>query len=431
MENDPGTTENLKIASGNNQQNEHSKPSIREEASTLLPTHFGDLQVRVFSNGQDTESIAIVSTALDPQSDVAVRVHSACLTAEVLGSMKCDCKSQLDYALQYIADNQGMVIYLPQEGRGVGLVNKIRAYALQEQGMDTVDANRALGLPDDARDYSDAAIILSDLGVKKIRLLTNNPAKVSALKALGIDVVERIPLPLMANKHSSGYLNTKRKRMGHLLEIGDESETVEALSQQSLRPIVHVNFALDREGNAASESGKPVSLSCKQDWQRVHELREYYSAVVVGARTWKFDKPQLTVRQEYLGREPHRQPERVIFSGGTACNVQPDGRRTFVIGSSKSSDDVVRIEARNHNVKSPLQALRLHGIESVLVEGGLTLIRSFIREEQIDQLTIYVCADSGEQAAKAIAIALPELVQDNLQFEKFGEGILVSCEAMP
>ena len=332
--------------------------------------------------------------------------------------------------MQYIADHKGLVIYLPQEGRGVGLVNKIKAYALQEKGMDTVDANRALGLPDDARDYHDAAFILHDLGIQKIRLLTNNPTKISALKDLGIDVCERIPLPLMANKHSSGYLNTKRKRMGHLLDIVDETESVETHTKESLRPIVHVNFALDRNGRTATGTGQPIELSCEQDWQRVHELREYYSAVGVGARTWNFDQPQLTARCERLGREPHRQPDKIIFSGSTACKFEADERRTFVIGSIHTDADVISIEARDHGVQSSLNALYLHGIRSVLIEGGLTLIRSFIREGQIDQLTVYVRVKSKKQAARAIHIALPKLVLDNMHFEKFGEGILVSCEAL-
>ena len=192
---------------------------MKKEASTNLPTRFGDFLVNIYTAEGGQECLAIIAGRINTEAKVAVRVHSACLTAEVLSSLKCDCKSQLDYALNYISEAGGVVLYLPQEGRGVGLINKIRAYSLQEKGYDTVDANRALGLPDDARTYNDAAAILSDLGINKVRLITNNPSKVSALMALGIDVCERIPLPLMANKHSTDYLETKRKRMGHLIEI--------------------------------------------------------------------------------------------------------------------------------------------------------------------------------------------------------------------
>jgi 3,4-dihydroxy 2-butanone 4-phosphate synthase/GTP cyclohydrolase II len=192
---------------------------MKKEASTNLPTRFGDFLVNIYTAEGGQECLAIIAGRINTEAKVAVRVHSACLTAEVLSSLKCDCKSQLDYALNYISEAGGVVLYLPQEGRGVGLINKIRAYSLQEKGYDTVDANRALGLPDDARTYNDAAAILSDLGINKVRLITNNPSKVSALMALGIDVCERIPLPLMSNKHSTDYLETKRKRMGHLIEI--------------------------------------------------------------------------------------------------------------------------------------------------------------------------------------------------------------------
>jgi len=231
---------------------------VTEEASSLLPTRFGSMLVRVYTNEQGAESMAIISGTLDANSAVPIRVHSACLTAEVLGSMKCDCKSQLDYALQYIADHGGLVIYLPQEGRGVGLVNKIRAYALQEQGLDTVDANRALGLPDDAREYHDAASILDQLGIRKIRLLTNNPLKVTELQALGVEVTERIPMPLMANKYSLAYLSTKRSRMGHLFEMEEAGGAPEIPPVDISRPVVHVNFAIDENGRTANDTGNPL-----------------------------------------------------------------------------------------------------------------------------------------------------------------------------
>lgn len=150
------------------------------------------------------------------RADVPVRVHDECLTSEVLGSLKCDCREQLDHSLRYIRDNApGVVIYLRQEGRGIGLANKIAAYALQEQGHDTVDANRLLGLPDDARRYEAAAGILSDLGVRSVQLMTNNPRKITKLRELGVEVTARIPVLIAANAHNAGYLAAKVERMGH------------------------------------------------------------------------------------------------------------------------------------------------------------------------------------------------------------------------
>lgn len=412
--------------SGKNSDSVEPISWVREEASSSLPTRFGNMQVKVYTNPDGQESMAIISGNPNAGLPVPVRVHSACLTAEVLSSMKCDCKSQLDYALQYIADNDGVVIYLPQEGRGIGLVNKIRAYALQEQGLDTVDANRALGLPDDARHYRDAAHILNDLGIKSIRLMTNNPLKASELTSLGIEVNERVPLPMMANEHSIAYLNTKQARMGHVYGVTDHFGEADIAPETPSRPIVHVNFALDKDGKTAQDCGQALALSCGQDWRRVHELREHYSAVVVGARTWQLDKPCLTARQQRLGRVPRRQPDRVIFAGQHACDFEADERRTFIVGNAEVMPGAIHIDSLDHSLDKPLHALQSHGISSILVEGGLTLLHSFIRERKIDQLTIYVRTEIKETAADAICKALPGLPQNTLQFERFGKGILAS-----
>lgn len=186
-------------------------------AETLLPTTRGGYRVRAYRDPKDnSEPVALIVGDVKGLSAVPVRVHDECLTSEVLGSMKCDCRDQLDHALCYIRDHgPGVVIYLRQEGRGIGLANKIAAYALQEKGHDTVDANRLLGLPDDARRYEAAAGILTDLGVKSIRLMTNNPRKVRKLTALGINILDRIPSIMPSNTHNAGYLEAKSARMGH------------------------------------------------------------------------------------------------------------------------------------------------------------------------------------------------------------------------
>ncbi|MEL6346174.1 MAG: GTP cyclohydrolase II [Myxococcota bacterium] len=188
-------------------------------AETRLPTTRGAYRVRAYRNLEDgTEPLAIVYGDVRGLSDVPVRVHDECLTSEVLGSLKCDCREQLDYALKYIRDNQpGVVLYMRQEGRGIGLANKIAAYALQEEGHDTVDANRLLGLPDDARRYGAAANMLGDLGIRSVRLMTNNPRKVSRLEALGVVITDRIPVLIEPNDFNVGYLEAKAHRMGHVL----------------------------------------------------------------------------------------------------------------------------------------------------------------------------------------------------------------------
>lgn len=190
-------------------------------AETPLPTQHGEFTVIAFRlPGEVEEHMAIIrnQAGVVGGQKVFVRVHSECFTSEVLGSLKCDCREQLESALATIARRgRGVVIYLRQEGRGIGLVNKLRAYALQAQGHDTVDANRLLGLPDDTRRYDAAAAILKYLGVESVVLMTNNPLKIEGLRALGVEVAERLPVFVPANEHSSGYLETKRIRMGHLL----------------------------------------------------------------------------------------------------------------------------------------------------------------------------------------------------------------------
>jgi GTP cyclohydrolase II len=190
-------------------------------AQAGLPTHSGEFTVAVFEvDGTPGEVAALMRGPLHGEATPLVRMHSECLTGDVLGSMRCDCGQQLSAALALIArEPSGVLLYLPQEGRGIGLANKIRAYALQDQGMDTVDANLALGLPVDRRDYAAAAAILRALGLSQVRLLTNNPLKSAALERNGVRVVERVPLSMPPNAVNRHYLRTKADRMGHLLTV--------------------------------------------------------------------------------------------------------------------------------------------------------------------------------------------------------------------
>ncbi|HVY47343.1 MAG TPA: GTP cyclohydrolase II [Minicystis sp.] len=205
------------------------RPQLDIVAQAPVPTRFGTFHMMVFHWGSGTtdhglspDHVALVMGELAGARGALVRVHSECLTSEVFGSLKCDCKGQLEAAQAEIARRgQGAVIYLRQEGRGIGLPNKIRAYELQARGHDTVDANRLLGLPDDARDYAPAAAMLEHLGVGSIRLLTNNPAKVKGLRAHGVIVEERAPVLVGTNPFSAPYLEAKRVRMGHKLPSRD------------------------------------------------------------------------------------------------------------------------------------------------------------------------------------------------------------------
>jgi GTP cyclohydrolase II len=203
-----------------------SSNGISRLAEASLPTRWGEFRVVAFLvDGQRDETLALLRGDLASTAAPLVRLHSECLTGEALGSIRCDCGDQLAASLARIAEvGCGALLYLRQEGRGIGLVNKLRAYALQDGGLDTVDANLALGLPVDARDYTPAAAILRHLGVARVRLLTNNPAKQHALEENGIEVVERIPVEATPNPTNTRYLLTKAARMGHALSWGESLE---------------------------------------------------------------------------------------------------------------------------------------------------------------------------------------------------------------
>lgn len=198
---------------------QHDRLVIRETV-TQLPTQFGDFQIYAYRHTLDnSEHVAIVKGDLSHQDEpVMVRMHSECLTGDALGSLRCDCRMQLQAALKMIESaGKGVVVYLRQEGRGIGLINKLKAYSLQDMGLDTVEANERLGFPADLRNYGMGAQMLMDLGIHKIRLITNNPRKIAGLKGYGLEVVDRVPLLIEATDHNSNYLATKAEKLGHML----------------------------------------------------------------------------------------------------------------------------------------------------------------------------------------------------------------------
>jgi 3,4-dihydroxy 2-butanone 4-phosphate synthase/GTP cyclohydrolase II len=191
---------------------------LKRVVVSALPTRAGRFDIYGYESPSGIEHVALVCGGLPPRQPALVRVHSECLTGEAFGSLRCDCRAQLDLALDAItAQASGILVYLRgHEGRGVGLINKLRAYALQDLGHNTVRANRELGLPADDRDYGDAAAILRDLGVQTLRLMTNNPAKIRGLTAAGLTVVERVPIVAAATAENAAYLRTKEEELGHL-----------------------------------------------------------------------------------------------------------------------------------------------------------------------------------------------------------------------
>jgi 3,4-dihydroxy 2-butanone 4-phosphate synthase/GTP cyclohydrolase II len=199
---------------------------VHRVAETKLPTKYGEFAAIAYRSDIDPdEHLALVLGDISTEEPVLVRVHSECLTGDVFGSLRCDCGEQVALAMQSIADERrGVFLYMRQEGRGIGFHNKMRAYALQDKGLDTVEANLSLGFPSDLRDYGIGAQILADLGLHQIRLLTNNPKKVIGLEGYGLKVVETLPIIATPNPYNRDYLETKRKKLGHLLEIPDASD---------------------------------------------------------------------------------------------------------------------------------------------------------------------------------------------------------------
>lgn len=192
---------------------------LKLQSEATVPTDFGNFRFLSYakSNSDMMPHLAIVSPLLDTAKPVLLRIHSECMTGDVFASKKCDCGQQLHASLKAVSDQAGVVVYLRQEGRGIGLIEKLKAYKLQENGMDTVDANLALGHQADSRDYSDAVAILKDLGISKVRVLTNNPDKIEYLKSSDVEVVSREAIILPTKSENESYFETKKNRMGHLL----------------------------------------------------------------------------------------------------------------------------------------------------------------------------------------------------------------------
>jgi 3,4-dihydroxy 2-butanone 4-phosphate synthase/GTP cyclohydrolase II len=292
---------------------------LTSAASARIPTAESEFQLFFYKSSQDDkEHLALVKGEEAGKEDVLVRVHSECFTGDVLGSKRCDCGAQLQAALKLVAEaGSGVVIYLRQEGRGIGLLDKLRAYNLQDQGYDTVDANLLLGHQADERDYTVAAQILKDLGVSSIKLLTNNPHKIDSLQELGIPVAARIPLQTGVCPENAKYLRTKARRMKHLLvldelpngtpcyqpikmgileQINAPLHRAAAHRQRTGRPFVTLSYAQSLDGSIAARPGRPLALSGSKSMALTHGLRATHEGILVGIGTLLADDPRLNVR---------------------------------------------------------------------------------------------------------------------------------------
>jgi GTP cyclohydrolase II len=416
-----------------------------EVARLTLPTWTGAFDLRAFEGASGEVYLLFVHGEIGDGRGLLVRLHSGCLTGDALGSLRCECGPQLRLAMRRIvADGRGVLLYAPgHEGRGVGLVSKLRAYMLQDSGLDTVEANRRLGLPVDGRDYHEAAQVLLAAGVRSVRLLTNNPAKASALDRGGVLVEGLVPLQITPHVRNRRYLETKRQRLGHRAPGGeplaadgspDGQET--ALDATALlgevdahadRPYVVLKYAQTLDGRIATGGGDSKWISGAQERRVSHAMRAVCDAVLVGAGTVLADDPLLTVRMV-----PGASPIRVVVDSAlrSPLDAQVFGAdaATVVLTSERSNPgrrsalrrrgvkvEVVREAAAGIDLADGLARLLALGVGCVLVEGGSRVITSMLRERLVDRVVVAVAPLLLGKGTEAVGDLGTSLVADGLR----------------
>ena len=433
--------------------------SLNEVASLPLGTSFGEFALRAFELPSGRVYLALLRGDVRDGRAVLTRLHSECLTGDALGSLRCDCGAQLREAARAIAaEGRGVLVYATgHEGRGIGLVNKLRAYMLQENGTDTIDANVRLGFPPDARDYDAAASCLAFLGIRSVRLLTNNPSKVEALTRAGIAVDEVVPLQTSPHVRNVEYLRAKEARLGHVapagapLEadgIGEATNVTPLLGHSAApawRPFVVLKYAQTVDGRIATRSGDAKWISSEPERRISHALRAACDAVLVGVGTATIDDPQLTVRM-VSGPSPLR----VILDStlrlpGTA-RVLDEQAGTIVITTGRSSEErraalralavgvrVVEPGPRGVDLADALRTLREMGVRSLLVEGGARVITSFLAEKLVDRLVVAIAPTiigAGIDAVGDLGVARvgESLRLTNRSVHAAGDDLLVAAD---
>ena len=389
--------------------------TISEVARVPLPTPFGEFRVHAFETAGGHVYLAMVAGQVSDAEDVLARVHSECLTGDALGSLRCDCGIQLRTSLRRLAaTGRGVLVYATgHEGRGIGIVNKLKAYVEQDQGSDTVDANLHLGLPVDSRRYDDAAEVFKALNVRSVRLITNNPLKVEALRNHGVEVTEVEPLAVASHSRNLTYLSTKRDRLGHANPLGtrlpdalatppDVTDLLGPIAPHADRPFVVVKYAQSLDGRIATATGDSKWISSEEERRVSHALRARCDAIMVGVGTVLADDPQLTVRMV-----PGASPIRVVLDSTlrvpAEAKVLGDEAATVVITTERSPREKrdlveskgagVRVASRcgdGVEISAALKILSDMGVRSILVEGGAKVITSFLKQDLVDRVMVSV-----------------------------------------
>ena len=404
-----------------------------EAVRAPLPTSFGVFDVHAYEDSCGHIYVAMVHGDIGDGRDVLVRLHSECLTGDVLGSLRCDCGIQLRLAMRMIAAApSGVLIYATgHEGRGIGLINKLRAYVAQDEGADTVDANVLLGLPVDSRDYTDAAAVLARLGVQTIRLLTNNPRKVAGLRAAGATVDAVVPLPTAPHHRNLGYLRTKAERLGHVRPTlaadsvtetqlpADAMDLLGSVRARTDRPYVVQKYAQSLDGRIATATGDSKWISGEPERRVAHALRAACDAVLVGAGTAVRDDPELTVRL-VSGASPTRVvldstlrvPLSAKLLGPEAATLVVTTERADVVRRAELGRRGVRVEVvpaedGRVDLHAALARLRELGMESVLVEGGARVITGLLARGLVDRMIVAVAPiviGTGTEAVESLDV---------------------------
>lgn len=432
----------------------------RRVVSVPLPTAFGTFQAHAFEVERGVVHLALVRGDLGNGRSVLARVHSECLTGDALGSLRCDCGVQLRAALRVIAvEGRGVLVYLGgHEGRGIGLIDKLRAYLEQDAGADTVEANLRLGLGADDREYGSAAAVLRELGIRSVRLLTNNPAKAAGLRA-GDIAVQRIELlATAANGHDRSYLETKASRLGHVEPAGrplaeyapapvDVGALVGTASDKS-GPRVVLKYAQTLDGRIATATGDSRWISCEAERVVSHGLRAACDAVLVGIGTVLVDDPQLTVRM-VAGASPMRVVLDSSLRVPLKAKILSADAHTLVLTSEDAT--AARCEALRRrgaqvvvvprgpgglDLRACLAALEELGVALVLVEGGARVLTSLLGAGLVDRLIVAIASriiGAGTEAVGALGITS---VADGLQLANrslyvVGDDVLAAWDVAP
>jgi GTP cyclohydrolase II len=420
-------------------------PVPQQVARLSLPTWAGEFDLRAFRWASGNLYLLFARGDIGDGHGVLTRLHSGCLTGDALGSLRCDCGPQLRLAMRRIAaEGRGLLLYVPgHEGRGVGLVDKLRAYMLQDQGQDTVEANLRLGLPVDGRDYREAAQVLVGVGVRSVRLLSNNPRKASALAHEGLVIEELVPIQTAPHLRNRGYVETKRQQLGHRRPGGEPLEGDDGLDGQdqamdattllgdvrprSDRPYIVLKYAQTLDGRIATGSGDAKWISGPGERRISHALRAACDAVAVGAGTVLADNPLLTVRMV-----PGASPIRVILDSTlrlpTDAHVFGADASTIVLTTERSDPArraglreqgvtvaVVREAPDGIDLPDGLARLRNLGIRSLLVEGGARVITSMLRGRLADRVVVAVAPLLLGKGTEAVGDLGTNLVTDGLQ----------------